>query len=94
MAWETSTRRQQLPSDWRKRRARALRRDTYHCQHPGCPHQDPTGHTLEVDHINGRHDHRLPNLQTLCAEHHKAKTLAERQPPRRRPDEPHPGLTR
>jgi 5-methylcytosine-specific restriction protein A len=55
------------------RRARIIARDGGHCRYPEC--EVATG--LEVDHIvalelGGRD--RDENLQTLCHDHHKAKT--------------------
>lgn len=92
MPWDNSTRAARLPPDWRRRRARVLRRDNFTCQHPGCTHHDPSGTTLEVDHMQRGDDHSLPNLQTLCVDHHKVKTIQERRQPRTRPAESHPGL--
>lgn len=102
--WNGSTRSARLPGDWPRRRARALRRDHHRCcqileDGTRCTWTDPTGKTLEVDHIARGDDHSLTNLQTLCGrgstnDHHQVKTIAERRPPRRRPQEPHPGQVR
>jgi 5-methylcytosine-specific restriction protein A len=53
----------------------------------------------DVDHINGRHNHDITNLQLLCVEDHKEKTQREAQAGRasarakaRRPPIKHPGL--
>lgn len=101
MAWDNSNRASRLPPDWPKRRAATLRRDKYRCRWilpdgTRCGWSDPTGDTLECDHVNRGDDHRLDNLQTLCgrgspANHHQTKTILERRAPRRRPMESHPG---
>lgn len=93
MAWDNSTRRERLPGDWQTRRIRVLRRDGYRCQArsvSGVPCHAPA---RDVDHVVPGDDHSLDNLQALCVECHKAKTLAERPklPPRRRRPEAHPG---
>lgn len=69
-AWQGSTRSRRLPSDWRARRARVLRRD------PMCRacHVRPS---TEVDHIVAGDDHRQANLQGLCHQCHRAKTSRE-----------------
>lgn len=57
--------------DWQKARMRALVRDDFTCQQPGC---DETRLAyLEVHHIRQRShggSHCLENLQTLCKRHH------------------------
>jgi 5-methylcytosine-specific restriction endonuclease McrA len=96
--WANSTRRSRLPTDWPRRRAHVLQRDGHRCtwHHAGhrCPHP-----ATDVDHIKPGDDHRLANLQSLCADHHRQKTQAEAQAARRakasrarRPPEPHPGI--
>ena len=109
MGWETSDRASRLPRQWRTRiRPAVLRRDRYRCTWDGadgvrCGWTDPTGSTLEVDHIVRGDDHRYTNLRTLCGrgspdDHHGVKTAAEaaagraRRPSRRRPAKPHPGI--
>lgn len=99
MAW-TGDPRTSRPA-WRRLRNEVFARDDHTCRH--CGRHSPTGTGLEADHITehsrrGRDD--LDNLQTLCAPCHKAKTNAEsaarntaRAARRRRPAEPHPGLT-
>lgn len=89
------TRRPDIPG-WAAIRLRILRRDSYKCQrrdHYGRPCLLPAS---EVDHIvpvsqGGSSD--PANLQALCRECHRAKTLAERYrtEPRRRKPESHPG---
>ncbi len=95
--WNGSDRAARLPPDWPRRRARVLRRDHHRCcqlteDGTRCGWTDPTGKTLEVDHIARGDDHSLTNLQVLCREHHQLKTIKERRPPRQRPRESHPGL--
>lgn len=62
--------------DWEKARMRALVRDDFRCQHPGC--EETRLRRLEVHHLvhrarGGTHD--LNNVITLCKAHH-----AERHP--------------
>jgi 5-methylcytosine-specific restriction endonuclease McrA len=57
--------------DWEKARMRALVRDDFRCQHPGCT--ETRLRRLEVHHIQQRihgGTHDLENLITLCKEHH------------------------
>lgn len=97
MAWEGSTRREDLPRDWPKRRALVIERDHGLCQwvmsHGSICAEDGN----QVDHIGDRNDHRLENLQLLCEWHHLRKSSREgnQSGPRftaRHPGEPHPGL--
>ena len=90
-AWESSNRRERLPSDWSARRARVLRRDNYLCQL--CRRARAT----DVDHITRGDDHSDANLRALYAACHKAKTQREAVEARRakyepRPPKRHPGL--
>lgn len=60
--------------DWQKARMRALVRDEFRCQEPGCT--EDRLRRLEVHHIlprarGGQHD--LDNLVTLCRVHHAAR---------------------
>ncbi|PRX95586.1 HNH endonuclease [Allonocardiopsis opalescens] len=97
MAWDTSTRRAELPTDWYSRiRPAILQRDGYACQWR-TDGQRCGAHANQVDHIGDRHDHRPENLQALCRWHHARKSSAEgaaarRNPTTRRPPEAHPGL--
>lgn len=96
MAWEGSTRRQRLPSDWAQRRARVLRRDGHRCTVVTDGHRCPAP-ADEVDHIVRGDDHRMSNLASICTDHHKRKTAREaadarRATSNRRPREAHPGL--
>jgi 5-methylcytosine-specific restriction endonuclease McrA len=67
-------RRSYLPcsgDDWEKARMRALVRDDFCCQHPGC--DESRLRRLEVHHILPRINggqHELDNLLTLCRQHH------------------------
>lgn len=90
VTWE-GKRRATLPSDWRKIRARILRRD------PLCrlALDVCTGRSTEVDHIGDPGDHRPANLRGVCSECHKRRTAqqaADAKPTTKRPTERHPGL--
>lgn len=91
MSWD-GKRRATLPSDWRKIRARILRRD------PLCRIADPhlcTGRSTEVDHIGAPDNHHPDNLRGVCTPCHKARTQAQAQAarkPQARPKPPHPGV--
>lgn len=57
--------------EWEKARMRALVRDEFRCQHPGC--SESNLRLLEVHHIRQRvhgGTHELENLVTLCRLHH------------------------
>lgn len=90
--WANSNRRNELPRDWHRIRARILRRD------PTCKACGLNA-SVDVDHITPGDNHDPANLQGLCRHCHKQKTIAERPPspgqykPRRRPPEAHPGIT-
>lgn len=86
-------------AEHRRFRQAVLARADYTCQ--GCGHHDPTGRTLEADHIvpvsQGGATHP-DNGQPLCAPCHGPKSRAEatagrRKRPTRRAPEAHPGLT-
>lgn len=99
MAW--GPRGRDLPSNWAAIRDEVFKRDGWRCRAilpsgARCPRGRATGHAIECDHMGERDDHRVINLQTLCATHHKRKTgqeaLAARRPrkgPGRREEE-HP----
>jgi 5-methylcytosine-specific restriction enzyme A len=95
MAWDGSTRRSRLPSDWTARRRRVLARDKW-CR--AC------GHNLaaEVDHVIAGDDHNIENLAGVCVPCHARKSASEGAAAsgksrraiaaaRKRPQEPHPG---
>lgn len=92
MSWETSNRRASLPPDWRKIRARILRRD------PICrlAYDDICeGRSVEVDHIGEANDHRPHMLRGVCSPCHKRRTQEQAQaarPQRDRPKPSHPGV--
>ena len=81
MAWSTSDRRSRLPANWRIVREQALERDGYRCvalvREEGRRPRRCTERATDVDHRERGDDHRLENLQSLCEEHHDAKTQAE-----------------
>jgi 5-methylcytosine-specific restriction enzyme A len=99
--WENSRRREELPDDWPKIRARVLKRDGYRCtwlMRSGRRCKQPG---TEVDHIGDKHDHSEANLRTLCAHHHTERTgeqaaqaAAAWRAKGRRPPEQHPGSLR
>ena len=75
--WKGSDRRDRLPADWPRIRARVLRRDQGQCTHPDdfgarCPEL-----ATDVDHIRPGDDHSDGNLRALCSWHHKAKSSSE-----------------
>ena len=97
MAWDTSTRRQRLPSDWAELRRLTKRRANGKCEAdthaPGC---DGTG--TDADHKVQGDNHNLDNLQWLSGPCHWAKTRQENAARnkanaalKRKPTEPHPG---
>lgn len=88
------------PVDWPARVEAVLRRDQS-CRWPISADGTLCGSIehLEVDHIGDPLDHALTNLRALCRAHHRYRTgqqanqaAAARRIPRRRPQEPHPGL--
>lgn len=92
MSWRTSP----LPKDWPRRRLRALERDGHRCtvvtEGKRC-----TAKASDVHHIGDPTDHRLENLGSICAWHHKKETSAQANRARKRltqkhPTERHPGI--
>lgn len=80
--WDTSTRRQRLPSDWASRRQRVLKRDGFRCTwfdiiENGSRIRCTVTEGLEVDHRIPNDDHSEGNLRTLCGAHHAIKTSQE-----------------
>lgn len=78
MAWATSNRRDRLPANWERLRARVIRRAGGVCQgvlFDTGQRCNATG--TDVDHITPGDDHGLDNLQLLCRWHHTQKTQAE-----------------
>jgi 5-methylcytosine-specific restriction protein A len=96
--WEGSDRKHEFPPDWSARRQERFEIDDWTCV--DCGHYDPSGITLECDHIGDRHDHRIEQLRTRCGKrspnncHGKksARQGGEAGARMRRPDPPHPGL--
>lgn len=100
MPWATSDRRDRLPADWEQRRQSVKRRAGGRCEKTTNGKRCPQPGT-ECDHRDRGDDHRLSNLQWLCTDHHRAKTIAEAQQARNamraaryRPAEKHPGALR
>lgn len=98
MAWDTSTRRQRLPKNWKQLRQQVFTRDRNLCQ----IRSEETGYicgepATEVDHIVAGDDHHLNNLQAICTWHHRRKSSAEgnaakvKYESRYRKPESHPG---
>lgn len=81
-----------LPSNWKRLRARVLRRDGGFCHVCGAPGADAVDHivpafrggTDDESNLAPIHDHVPPHC-------HRAKTARESNPPRRRPVGTHPG---
>lgn len=76
--YRTEVRRRRSPARAEMDRRRLIRRRGPHCEK--CGWTDPTGETLEADHIvpiykGGADD--ISNKQLLCADCHKDKTVAE-----------------
>lgn len=94
--WANSRRRDELPPDWKQRRARVLARDGYRCTKVVAGERCQARAT-DVDHVQPGADHRESNLTSLCTKHHLEKSSAEgvaARPKRRRAPEPHPGILR
>jgi hypothetical protein len=105
VSWETSDRRQHLPSNWSTITADILKRDR-ECQlsYPG--EWETRNGTMrctvtatEVDHIGDRDDHDPANLRGACSACHQRRTreqaaaaLAAVNAKARRPVRPHPGV--
>lgn len=106
MAWETSDRKDRLPSNWEALRQETLKTDGHRCVWPGrwaakrgvkqCG--EPA---TDVDHVRRGDDHSPSNLQSLCKWHHTQKTQSESAAARRAaiaktrhpaPYAKHPGL--
>jgi 5-methylcytosine-specific restriction protein A len=96
MTWDTSDRRRRLPANWPQLVRQVKNRDGHRCTwHDNG--QRCIGPADEVDHVLNNDDHRLSNLRSLCKPHHAKKSAAEgvaARRSRRRPTEPHPGLSR
>ena len=98
MPWESSDRRDQLPSDWA-----SIRREVFRRKGKRCVWRLPSGRqcprpATDIDHIRGGDDHRISNLRPLCEHHHKKRTAQQaiaarkgRYRIKRRPVEDDPG---
>lgn len=97
MAWDGSDRKDRLPDNWESEiRPAVLTRCRGRCEAflpsgARCPRR-----ATDVDHKIPGDDHRLHNLQGLCADHHAKKSsreglAARRGAPKARPAESHPG---
>lgn len=73
-AWADSTRAARLPKDWKKVRARVLRRDGRRCYYHG---PDCIGVADQVDHVVPNDNHDPANLAAICGPCHKAKSAQE-----------------
>ncbi len=71
VAWEGSTRRTQLPSDWDKRRRLVLERDLLCTDGRVC---QGLALSTEAHHVGDKHDHRIETLAGVCRACHTAAT--------------------
>jgi 5-methylcytosine-specific restriction protein A len=102
MGWETSDRREHLPSDWRELRQKRFEIDGFRCTYENVYGERCPAPAEECDHIGNRNDHRIAMLRSLCKFHHGQKTSAQgalaaaaerrRHNSRFRREERHPGL--
>lgn len=99
-SWNGSSRRSELPEDWKQRVKAVWSRDGGRCRWilpsgSRCPRPG-----ADVDHRYSPHRHDIDDLWLLCREHHDRKTQREswvgRQKKKlpKRPEEPHPGMRR
>lgn len=101
MPWPSTDRKERLPANWAALRRVVIRRDGGVCRCVGCKACRVIGkfcrrpEANHVDHVVAGDDHRLLNLNLLCAPCHWAKTAHEAaiapHVSRRRPAEAHPG---
>lgn len=76
--WKGSTRRETLPADWEKRRARVFRRDGYQCTASDAVTDERCRRVAEeCDHVGNRMDHSDDNLTSLCSWHHQQKSSSQ-----------------
>lgn len=76
MAWETSTRKDRLPSNWLQLRKKVFETKGRICYivEDGYP---CTAEATEVDHVVAGDDHSLENLEPICNPHHRRKSSSE-----------------
>jgi 5-methylcytosine-specific restriction protein A len=99
MGWESSDRRDRLPTNWAKVRQEVFKRYGRRCvwrlpSGKQCPRE-----ATEIDHIQAKtDDHSIAALRPLCGFHHDKKSAAEgraaqaaKKASRYRPREEHPG---
>jgi len=98
--WHGTARRDRLPPDWSRIRARILQRDSHRCTWVERGQRCTTAAT-DVDHRVNNDDDSDSNLRALCSYHHRKKTAVEGNAAKaalkakaRREPEPHPGRTR
>ncbi|MBT2412622.1 HNH endonuclease [Streptomyces sp. ISL-12] len=77
MAWQGSTRRARLPSNWPTLRRRVLRRDKGVCTEVFSDGRVCGWPANQVDHIEPGDDHSMANLRALCAWCHAHKSAQE-----------------
>lgn len=98
--WSSSDRRQRLPKDWFKRRARVLRRDHGICHVCKLPGADSVDHVIAGDHhdeANLAAIHKVPCHARKSSQEGgaaSAKATAARMAAKKRPQEQHPGIVR
>lgn len=73
--WGKSNRRQELPADWRKRRAECKRRAGGRCEYVGPSGARCANPGTDADHALSRNNDDV--LMWLCPDHHKRKTAVE-----------------
>ncbi|MYR43049.1 HNH endonuclease [Streptomyces sp. SID5910] len=77
MAWQGSTRKSRLPTNWASLRRRVLRRDKGVCQMPFSDGRICGAEATDVDHIVPGGDHSMANLRALCSWCHARKSSSE-----------------
>jgi len=97
--WTDSQRRERLPPDWFKVRARVRRRASGRCEQVDDNGYRCTAPGTDCHHLGDPQDHTDSNLQLLCHDHHAAHTTVQGNSARarvqaaaRHPVERHPGL--